>query len=357
VYAYGGALFAIPFDLRRLTVTGGPVPILEGVRRTITTGAAQFGVSNNGTLIYIAGPATGGQLALTFLDRKGSPDWLKLPLAPYATPRISPDGKNVAFGLDDGREAAIWIYELSGATSMRRLTVGGSNRYPLWTHDGKRIAFQSDRDGDLGIFWQAADGSGTAERLTKTKQGIAHFPDSWSRDDRKLSFTELQGNTATVHILSLQDRKDSLFAQALIGVSGSAFSPDEKWLAYTSYETGQPEVWMQPFPSTGEKRQVSKDGAFLPFWSRNGTELFYNSRTLGLAVVGVTEHPSLNFGVPTTLPVRFFIGSSVAPRNIDITPDGKRFIAVVTDQGATSTAPQFQVVLNWFEELKQHVPR
>src|SRR5262249_42074276 len=293
---------------RRHTLKGGPVPILAGVRRTTTTGAAQFSVSNNGSLIYIAGPVTGGQLALTVLDRKGSAKSLKLPLGAYASPRISPNGKSVAFGLDDGREAAIWIHELSGNTSFHGLTVGGSNRYAVWTHDGKRIAFQSDREGDLGIFWQAADGSGTAERLTKTKQGVAHIPDSWSRDDQKLSLTEVQGNSATVHVFSLQDRKDSLFAQAQAapGVSGSAFSPEEKWLVYTSYETGRPEVWMQPFPSTGEKRQISKDGAFLPFWSRDGTELFFLTPALSLTVVGVTTRPSLNFSIPTTLPVRFF---------------------------------------------------
>jgi serine/threonine-protein kinase len=357
VFARGGALFAAPFDLRHLTVTGGQVPVLEGVRRMTTTGAAQFSVSSNGSLIYIGGPATGDQLTLTFLDRKGSAESLKLPLGTYSTPRVSPDGKSVAFGLDDGREPAIWIYELSGATSMRRLTVGGSNRYPVWTRDGKRIAFQSDREGDLGIFWQAADGSGTAERLTRANQGVAHVPDSWSRDDQKLSFTEAQGEKRTVHIFSLRDRKDAVFAEAPLPVSGSTFSPDEKWVAYTSGETGTPEVWVQPFQSTGTKRQVSRDGAFFPFWSFDGTELFFIRRTLDLAAVGVANRPNLNFSIPAALPLRFFVGSTVAPRNIDIMPDGKRFIAVVTaDQATTTSAPQIQVVLNWFSELQERVP-
>jgi hypothetical protein len=114
---------------------------------------------------------------------------------------------------------------------------------------------------------------------------------------------------------------------------------------------------VQPFSSTGTKRQVSRDGAFLPFWSFDGTELLFIRRTLDLAAVGVANRPNLNFSIPTVLPLRFFVGSTVIPRNIDIMPDGKRFIAVVTaDQAATTSAPQIQVVLNWFSELQERVP-
>src|SRR5262249_18342642 len=138
---------------------------------TGTTGTAQFSFSNNGTLVYVPGAETGSaQLALTIVDRNGNVTPLNLPQQLYATPRISPDGKNVAVGIDDGRQAAIWIYELSGATAMRRLTEGGTSRYPVWTPDGKRIGFQSERDGNRGIWWQAVDGSDPAERITKPEQ-------------------------------------------------------------------------------------------------------------------------------------------------------------------------------------------
>jgi hypothetical protein len=367
VYAYGGTLFAVPFDLKRLSITGGAVPVVEGVRRsTSTTGTAQFSFSNNGSLIYVPGPATAGvQLGLSLVDRKGSVESLELPQAAFAAPRISPEGTRVAFGMDDGKEAAIWIYELSGRTSMRRLTVGGANRYPVWTHDGKRIAFQSDREGDLGIFWQQADGLGTAERLTKAEQGVAHIPDSWSPNDKRLSFTAVKGNTTAIHVFSLEDRKDSVFAEApasstYMALSASAFSPDGKWVAYHSFETGRPSVWAQPFPGTGIKQQVSTD-SFLPFWSPDGRELLFNSRTMGLVAVAVTTQPGFSFGIPTPLPARFFTASaqtgSAVPRNIDITPDGKRFIAVVAlDQTGTQATQQIQVVLNWFSELQQRVP-
>ena len=170
MYALGGVLFAIRFDPRRLQISGGPVPVVEGVRRaTGGTGAAQFSVAANGSLIYVPGPisTTSGLLELAVVDRKGMVDVLKLPPGTYDHPRASPDGKRIAFATDDGKDAAIWTYDLSGATSMRRLRFGGRNRFPIWSADGAQIAFQSDRDGDLGIFWQPADGAGTAERLTK----------------------------------------------------------------------------------------------------------------------------------------------------------------------------------------------
>ena len=105
-----------------------------------------------------------------------------------ADPQISPDGKQVAFGSEDDREAIVWVYALAGTSSMRRLTLGGKNRHPVWSPDGQRIAFQSDREGDLAIFWQRADGSGPAERLTKPEESTAHIPESWSPDGKTLLF-------------------------------------------------------------------------------------------------------------------------------------------------------------------------
>ncbi len=121
-------------------------------------------------------------MSLGLFDRKGGSELLKIQPGPYQLPRMSPDGKRIAFGSDDGKEASIWIYELSGTSAMRRLTFEGQghNRFPVWSADSQRVAFQSDREGDLGIFWQRADGTGTAERLTKADEGASHIPESWA---------------------------------------------------------------------------------------------------------------------------------------------------------------------------------
>ncbi|MEO7134339.1 MAG: protein kinase, partial [Vicinamibacterales bacterium] len=162
VYALNGRLYAVAFDLQRLQVTSGPVPIVEGVRRAAAgvTGAADYSFSSTGSLIFIPGPVSTSSslLEIALFDRKGGSEPLKLPPGPYLMPRVSPDGTRIAFGTDDGKEAIVWIYDLAGTTSRRRLTFGGNNRFPIWSADGKRVAFQSDRDGDLAIFLQPADG-------------------------------------------------------------------------------------------------------------------------------------------------------------------------------------------------------
>src|SRR5262245_57292987 len=172
VYAVGGVLMARTFDTRRLILSGGSIPVVEMVSQTrlgqFSAGSLQMSVSDTGTLIYMPGPATGGapdQRELIVVDRAGAVETLKLPSRPYEHPRVSPNGKQLAYHTDDGKEAIVWVYDLSGATSPRRLTSEGRNRFPVWSHDGQRIAFQSDRDGELAIYSQVANGELPAERL------------------------------------------------------------------------------------------------------------------------------------------------------------------------------------------------
>jgi Tol biopolymer transport system component len=235
--------------------------------------------------------------------------------------------------------------------------VGGANRYPIWSADSQRVAFQSDREGDFGIFWQRADGSGTAERLTKPEQGVAHIPDSWSPNSQKFSFTAIKGSEAVVRIYSLQDKKETLFAQMpSVALRWSAFSPDGHWLAYTSNQTGRNQIWVQPFPATGAKFPIVSGGH--PVWSPDGRELFYNSGANQTSVVSITTQPTVTFGVASPVPNGIQNRNpSNATRASDITPDGKYFVGVVNvDQTSSgSFAPQIQVVLNWFEDLKQRM--
>ena len=364
VYAVGGVLFAIPFDARRLEVSGGPSPIVEGVRRAPggATGVAFFGVSDNGSLIYAPGPVLGTATALdlALIDITtgiGTP--LKLSPAAYEFPRVSPDGKRIAVDIDDGRDANIWIHDLSGATSLRRLTNGGRNLFPVWSADGQRVAFQSDRDGDLGIFWQSADGSGTAARLTKPDKDTAHVPESWSPDGKQLMFAVTQGLRNTLSMVSLQDNKVVPFSDVRSTfLPGASFSPDGRWVTYAvGRSLNEISVFVEPFPSNGSKYLIAAEGIH-PFWSPDGKKLFYRWRGQTFAV-SVTTQPTFAFGNPIPMNGTYRERGPQFERQNDITPDGKQFVGVVargTAASSVTTAAQLQVVLHWFEELKARVP-
>jgi serine/threonine-protein kinase len=367
IYGVGGNLLAVPFDLKRLEVTGGPVAVVEGVRRLAGGGAtaAQFSISDNGTLVYVPGPPMpdiAGGFALAFIDRDGAVKPLDLSPKPYGFPRVSPDGKRIAVQTMD--DNIIWIYDLSGTTAMRKLTFGGMNRFPLWSANGERIAFQSDREGDAGIFWQRADGTGPAERLTKAEPGVSHIPDSWSPDGQTLSFTVVKGNESSIWIYSLREKKAAVFEQAAGKlVERSMFAPDGLWLAYQSNESGsnlQREIFVQPFPANGTKYQVSKgDGNnYSPLWSPDEKDLFYSKGGPGVVSAQIATKPTFTFGNPISIPLPARMSGIANPRNYDITPDGKRFLAVVNPFQAEQTpvTPQIQVVLNWFRELRERVP-
>jgi eukaryotic-like serine/threonine-protein kinase len=366
VYALSGSLYAIPFDVKRLAVEGGAVPIVEGVRRapSATTGAAQAATSNSGSLVYIPGPATvtSAQVELALADRKGTVEKLKLPSGPYATPRVSPNGREIAFVTNDGKEDFIAVAALSGDSTIRRLTYGGNNRHPVWSADGRYIAYQSDRDGDQAIFWQPADNTGQPERLTKPEPNTTHIPEAWSPAVNVLAFSALKAPEFSLWVLNLPEKKATPFG----GVSstsqiGAVFSRDGRWLAYSSNATGSNRAYVQPFPATGAKYQVygkEGEGAHHLLWSRDSKELIYNPRPQALEAVSVTTQPIPSFGPPVLVPRPFQTGPPNTRRPFDMLPDG-RFVALITpgqtDAGANSVI-EVRVVLNWFEELKARVP-
>jgi serine/threonine-protein kinase len=364
VYAREGIVFAVPMDLRRLEVTGGPIPIVEGVRRAAgsSTGAAQFDFSSAGSLVYVPGPVSGttGLSDLAFIDRKGSVEPLKLSPAPYQHPRVSPNGKQLTFGTDGGKEAIVWIYDLGSTASMRQLTFGGNNRFPIWSADGQRVAFQSDREGNVGIFWQRADGSGVAERLTTPDQGTSHAPESWSPNGERLLFTVTKGSSVSLWTFSLRDRKAAPFADVQSpNPTNAAFSPDGRWVAYTVTEGAVNGIYVQPFPATGAKYLVSRSSTVAPVWSRDGRELVSQPAGGQGAVQIITTQPSFSFSPPSPIPRGGALtGGVTGQRNYDVMPDGRILSVVSAGQGESGglTTTQLQVVLNWFEELKQRVP-
>ena len=371
VYAIGGTLFAMPFNLDRLEVTGEAVPVLEGVLRAGGggggTGSLHFSFSNMGSAIYIPGSVatSPGQQDLAWIDRKGVVEPLRLPNGAYESPRLSPDGKQVAFESGDDKDAVVWVYDLAGTSAMRRLTFGGRNRFPVWSADGQRVTFQSDREQDLGIFWQRADGAGTIERLTKPEPGTAHVPHAWAPKGETLLFSVVKPPGVALWTFSLSDRKVAPFGSVHSTSSqlpNAVFSPDGRWVAYASSETGiNGGVFVQPFPATGAKYQLSREGDNShPLWSADGKELFFTPPNQ-LAVVGVATQPTFTAGNPVPLPRAFQRSreSFAGARPYDIAPDGKRFIGMImagqTPSGAPAT-PEILVVLNWFEELKAKVP-
>jgi serine/threonine protein kinase/Tol biopolymer transport system component len=348
VYARGGVLYGIAFDARQLRTAGGPVPILEGVHRSGATGAAAWSLADDGTLVYVRGPAPSTERrALALSDRAGGVEPLKMPPAAYQDPRVSPDGKWIAVGVDDEKEANIWVYGVAGTTSGRRLTYGGRNRFPVWSSDGRRIAFQSDREGDQGIFWQLADGTGAPERLTRSGPKTSHVAESASPDGEHLLFRVDTSSTRHLMLLSLHDKKTTSIGEG----SFSAFSADGRWVAYTVREGTAYPVYVQPFPPTGVKYQIWPAG-IQSVWSKTGMELFSLAGSQ-LEAVSVTTRPTFAFSSPVHVPIQA-VGFGRAAQNLDTMPDGQHFLILV-NPGGNDAAPQIQVVLNWVDELKHRV--
>jgi len=374
VYVSGGTLFAVPFDASRRQVTGGPVPVVEGIRRPrmvgFSAGTAYYSASDTGSLMFVGGRRSIATVEedLAFVDGNGNVERLQFQSGQYRFPRVSPDGKHLAVEVGDVRNANIWIYDLAGTASPQQLTFGGRNRFPVWSNDGECLLFQSDREGDVAIFTQRANGSHTPDRLTKPEKGVAHVPLSWSRDGKTVLFDAnlvSGGATAPLHshslsMFSMADRRVEPFGdvQSSAGPTHAVLSPDDRWVAYVFLEPQLgPSVYVQSLPPTGAKRLVRK-GAFAPMWSPTGDELFVGGHPDVFRVERVTRTQSgFTLGNPTDRPRRGFIPRLEA-RNFDIMPDG-RIIGVVNARETRPSAlraTQIQVVLNWFEELKRLAP-
>ncbi len=339
---------AARFDSQRLKLKGAPVPVVQNVAQESTPAPAQYSVSATGSLVYVPGSAQSFQSKLAWVSRNGTEQPLPAPAGNYSNPRLSPDGRHVA--LDSGGQ--IWIYDIARDTLTRLTFTGGLNIFPTWTPDGKRIAFSSNRQGALNLYWQRADGSGGLERLTISAH--LQFPLSWSPNGQLLGFQEVDSE-GTIWVLRLSDRRTRSFLQATAYEGAPQFSPDGRWMAYVSNESGRFEVYVQPYPGPGGKYQISTDGGSEPVWNRNGRELFYRNGDKMMAVEIATE-PSFSAGNPKMLFEGSYVRTSLTFPDFDVSPDGQRFLMLkpITQQQAAPT--QIDVVLNWPEELKRLVP-
>jgi eukaryotic-like serine/threonine-protein kinase len=350
LYVQGGNLMAAPFDLKRLAVAGSAVPVVEGVVRSDASSAAQYDVSGNGTLVYIPG-AGHPQFKLVWVDRKGTEQPVNAPPHSYVFPKVSPDGRRVAAGIEEG-EAQIWLYDLSRETLTRLTFQGTSNVDPVWTSDGARIVYKGAGNR---LFWQAADGSAGAEQLTDSQLGSNNVPGSWSPDGQNLVFTSDVTGGRQLWILPLKDRKPHPFEESP-GPYETAprFSADGRWIAYTSPESGRNEIYVRPFPGPGGKWQISTDGGTEPVWNPKGRELFYRNGKKMMAVEFDAEQ-TFSAGKPKELFEGPFVLTPRSFPDYDVSPDGQRFL-MVKPADSEQTASQINVVVNWVEELKQKVP-
>jgi eukaryotic-like serine/threonine-protein kinase len=356
VYAQGGSLMAVPFDPQRLAVTGTAIPVLEGVLQSTSSGDAEYSFSATGSLVYVPGgvQVQATQRRLVWVSRNGAEQPLAAPAHDYRLPRLSPDGRRIAL-VNDEPETQVWLYDLSRETLSRFTFEGNDNIFPVWTPDGKWIAFNSNKEGSAhNIFWLLADGSGGLERLTTSEYGQA--PSSWSPDGQLLAFVEFNPTTgADIWVLRMGDRKAQPFLRTPFNEAAATFSPDGRWLAYTSDESGRFEIYVQPYPGPGGKRQISTDGGTEPAWNPNGRELFYRSGDKMMAV-DIATQPTFAAGKPRMLFEGPYVPTGTTSPNYDVSPDGKRFLMLKPTEQAEAAPTQINVVLNWFEELKRRVP-
>jgi len=350
VYAQGANLMAAPFDPQQLVVTGAAVPVEEGV--------LQYSISATGTLVYVPGGVQSAQSKLVWVSRNGSEQPLAAPAHGYRNPRLSPDGRLVSVDIRE-QGVQVWLYDLARETLTRLTFEGGANGTPAWTPDGKRIAFQSNKEGPMNLFWLQSDGSGGLERLSTSE--YLQSPNSWSPDGQLLAFTEPNPTAGyDIWVLRMSDRKAQPFLRTSFTKGAPRFSPDGRWLAYVSNESGRFEIYVQPYPGPGGKSQISTEGGTEPVWNRNGRELFYRNGDKMMAV-DIATHASLVAGKPRMLFEGPYLPRTNLPAlatmpNYDVSPDGQRFLMVKPSESAETAPTQINVVLNWFEELKQKVP-
>ena len=267
IYAMAGTLFAVPFDVNTLTVANNAAPVLQGVLQT-AVGFPYYSFSNTGTLVYVSGTA-GIRRNLVWVGRDGSEQMVPAPVHEYDWPRLSSDGKRIAVEI----AGQTWTYDTT-RDSLTRITFDGTqNDAPTWSPDGTRIAVRSNREGaPASIFWQMADGSGGQERLSTSTQ-VSDTPMSFSPDGQLLAFFRTDPKTQRdIWIASVKDHTRTAFLGTPATEGAPRFSPDGKWVAYVSDESGRPEIYVQPYPRGGGKWQISTDGAS----SRSGTRTAAN---------------------------------------------------------------------------------
>jgi serine/threonine-protein kinase len=368
---FRASLRAVRFDLSRVETVGESVAAFEGISVGVTA-AANYALSRRGDVVFVPGGLNALDAApprsLVWVDRKGKETPIAAPTRGYAIPRISPDGTRIALDIRD-QTNDIWIWDISRQTLTSLNRNPAQDMSPVWTPDSRRVVWTTTRTGgNPNLFWQPADGTGTPERLTTHPSN--QFPTSITPDGGTILLFGSGGSAANAaDLFTVGVSEPEHKAKALVSAAGFDFdpeiSPDGKWLAYHSNESGEFQVYVRPFPDVQAGRwQISTNGGTRATWARNGRELFYLDKDGFLTSAPVLPPIGTAFAAGPAakiLNAKYYLGSSVLGldlRGYDVSADGQRFLMIkdLTDLGGTSQLASMVFVLNWVEEMKARLP-
>lgn len=358
LFAREGVLYAVAFDIDRLTVRGQPVAVITGVAGDRTTGAVHFSVGEDGTLAYVPGNTTTGIRTLVWVDKGGNQTPVNIPRGQLNDLQISPDGSKVALLQGSSGSGDVWIYEFARST-FTRFTFTNTNATPIWSADGKNVYYVSIAPVGAGdqttVFRKPADGSREPETILTVK-GRQYLKAILRDGETALFDSALQTITGSIIKISLKPGAEPtpVVSTPQFNHFAAAVSSDGRWLAYQSNESGRPEIYVRDFVEGGGRWQVSTAGGQEPHWSPDGRELYYRNNG-SLMVVPIETQTSFQAGTPKNLFGEVYDLRSNTGETYEVDPRGGRFLLIRPPKEDVSSA-QVRIVLNWFGELKRLVP-
>jgi serine/threonine-protein kinase len=358
LYARDGKVLAVRFDPDRLELKGQSFTALEGVQMSRNGGVANFDVSAAGDLIYISGACDTGQRTLVWVDRSGNAEPLSLAPKSYLHPRLSPDARKLAIEVE-GPNHDLYVYDFDRGV-LANITTDGVSHWPVWSPDGRELVYRSGPMGHFTLWRVPADRSRKPQQVPAV--GRSQNAESWSPDGRTIAYTMgTPGVPASIMVADVNGaRQAESFSKEKAPEGSSKFSPDGRWLAYCSNESGRAQVYVQAFPGPGPKIQISSDGGTDPVWKPKGGELYFRNGDSMMAVT-VSTAGDFKAGRPQELWKGHYshgMSTSCGPpgatsSNYDVTADGKRFLMVKDEDPDRATSKQAVVVLGWVAELSR----
>ncbi len=355
LFGRDGFLFAVPFDVDRLETQGNPVPVVENVMGMRSSGVVHAGVSSGGLLTYIAGSPWSRRERLVWRQRDGRVEPLPAPPAGYTSPRLSPDRSRIAVPVAGDSTFDVWIWDIARQTSTR-LTFEGDNATAVWSPDGERVSFASTRGGSrMSTYVKAADGSGVEELVYVPPPESAWAqvsPAGWSPDGQKILCEFSDKNQTNILALDVKTHEPRVLLETPAAEIEPELSPDGRWLAYASDESGRPQVYVRPFPGLDGRWQISDAGGMSPRWSPDGRELFYRYESSLVAVQVATDAGRFHAGRPQV--VFDDVPQATLRGNYDVF-DRSRFLMVEPAERA-AVASGVTVVVDWLDDVRRRVP-